>query len=253
MFGTSFRTLLLKECRRFIRVIVQTVFTPMITSLLYLTVFGQVLSNRVTVYEGIGYLQFLVPGLVMMSIIQNAYANASSSLFQSKINGSINFILVSPITHIEIFSAYVLAAMLRSVLVGAGVLLVALCVVDVPLLHMGIVVLFVIASAALLATLGLLVGILAEQFEQMSAFQNFLIAPLSFLSGAFYSIHALPEIWRVLSHANPFFYMVDGFRYGFLGQSDVSPWLSLMVVVTAWLITSVIVLWLLFSGHKLRQ
>lgn len=253
MNTVGFATLLYKECRRFLRVAVQTVLTPMITSMLYLAVFAQVLAGRVQVYDGVSYLQFLVPGLVMMAVIQNAYANTSSSLIQSKMNGSINFLLVAPIASVEIYAAFILAAILRGVLVGAGVLCIALLFVDVPLVHPLVVIGFVVLSSALLAALGLVAGIWAEQFEQMAAFQNFIIIPFSFLSGVFYSIHSLPPMWEELSRYNPFFYMVDGFRYGFLGVSDVSPWFSFGVIGSALLFVGALGLVMLIRGYKLRD
>lgn len=252
MNNIGFTTLLYKECRRFLRVAVQTLLTPMITSILYLAVFAQVLAGRVEVYEGVSYLQFLVPGLVMMTVIQNAYANTSSSLGQAKMNGSITFLLVSPISSLEIFSAFILAAIARGVMVGLGVLAVSCLFVDVLMVSPWVVLTFVVLSSALLATLGMIAGIWADQFEQMSMFQNFVIMPLSFLSGVFYSIHSLPPIWAELSRFNPFFYMVDGFRYGFLGQSDVSPWYSAAVIAVALLFTASIALGMLHKGYKLR-
>ena len=252
MNSIGFTTLLYKECRRFLRVAVQTLLTPMITSILYLAVFAQVLSGRVEVYAGVSYLQFLVPGLVMMTVIQNSYANTSSSLGQSKMNGSIAFLLVSPISSLEIFAAFILAAILRGLLAGLGVLLVSWLFIDLLLVKPWIVLSFVVLSSALLATLGMIAGIWADQFEQMSMFQNFVIMPLSFLSGVFYSIHSLPPVWADLSHYNPFFYMVDGFRYGFLGHSDISPWHSAAVIALALLFTSSIAMTMLHRGYKLR-
>lgn len=246
-------TLFKKECFRFLRVTVQTVLTPVVTSCLYFAVFAQVMSDRVTVYEGISYVQFLVPGLVMMTVVQNAYANTSSSLIQSKMNGNLVFMLLSPLSSFEIYIAYVLGGVVRGVLVGAGVLAVAVLFVHIPIAHIGLTLLMVILSSALLACLGLLAGIWAEQFDQMAIFQNFLVMPLSFLSGVFYSLNNLPPIWATLSRFNPFFYMVDGFRYGVLGQSDSSPWLSLAFVFVALLVVSVIALRWLSSGYKIRS
>ncbi|MGM0563835.1 MAG: ABC transporter permease [Pseudomonadota bacterium] len=248
----GFYTLFRKECRRFLRVAVQTVLTPVLTSMLYLAVFAQVLSDRVTVYDGIGYVQFLVPGLVMMAVIQNAYANSSSSLIQAKMNGSLNFLLVSPLSPFEIFSAYILASVVRGTMVGAGVLAISLLFVDLPLSHPWAVLLGVMLSSALLATLGMMAGIWAEQFEQMAVFQNFIIMPLSFLSGVFYSIHTLPDWWRQLSHFNPFFYTVDAFRYGFLGQSDIDPLISFSVMLLALCVTGGVTLMMLMRGYKIR-
>lgn len=250
--SVGFTTLLRKECRRFMRVAVQTLLTPMITSILYLAVFAQVLAGRVEVYAGVSYLQFLVPGLVMMAVIQNSYANTSSSLGQAKMNGSITFLLMSPISSLEIFSAFILAAVARGVMVGLGVLGVSWLFVDVLIVNPGLVLLFVVLSSALLATLGVIAGIWADQFEQMSMFQNFVIMPLSFLSGVFYSIHSLPPIWAELSRFNPFFYMVDGFRYGFLGQSDISPWHSAVVISLSLLLLVAVAMAMLVKGYKLR-
>ncbi|MGI9287231.1 MAG: ABC transporter permease [Pseudomonadales bacterium] len=252
MNSTGLSTLLRKECNRFLRVAVQTLLAPVITALLYLAVFAQVLAGRMEVYQGVSYLQFLVPGLVMMTVIQNAYANTSSSLLQSKLNGSINFLLVSPISSLEIYMALVIAAVLRAILAGLGVLLFSLLFVDVMVVDPLIVISFLLLSSALLGTLGMVAGIWAQQFEQMAAFQNFIVMPLSFLAGVFYSISSLPGIWPTVSRFNPFFYMVDGFRYGFLGVSEVSPLSSLAFIGLALIASSLFVLFLLVNGYKLR-
>jgi ABC-2 type transport system permease protein len=249
---TSFWTLFSKELLRFAKVSVQTVAAPVLTSLLYLVIFGQVLEGRIQVFEGVRYSSFLVPGLVMMSVLQNAFANSSSSLIQSKITGNIVFILLAPISYAEFFCAYVAASVARGLTVGAGVLAVTAWFVELgleaPLWALG----FALLGAALLGALGLLAGIVSEKIDQLAAFQNFVILPLTMLSGVFYSVHSLPAIWRELSHANPFFYMIDGFRYGFFGVSDVAPPTSLAVVASSFLVVSFISLWLLKSGYKLR-
>ncbi len=246
-------TLFYKEVLRFSKVMLQTLGAPIVTALLYLLVFGQVLEGRVQIYPGVSYTAFLVPGLVMMSIIQNAFANSSSSLIQSKVTGNLVFILVTPLSHLEFFTAFVAAAMVRGVLVGAGVYLVARLFVAVPVYDLGVLFVFGIASSAMLGTLGMIAGIWAQKFDQLAGFQNFVILPLSFLSGVFYSIHALPEFWFWLSRFNPFFYMIDGFRYGFLGVSDVSPALSLAVTGLSLLALAGLTLWMLKRGYKLRD
>lgn len=250
---TGFGTLLHKELLRFWKVGVQTVAAPVLTAVLYLVVFAYALEGRVRVYDSIAYTDFLVPGLVMMSVLQNAFANSSSSLIQSKITGNIVFILLPPISYLEFFAAYVLAAIVRGVVVGAGVLLATVWFVQLrphaPVWALA----FALLGAGLLGALGLLAGILSEKIDQMAAFQNFVIVPLTFLSGVFYSIHSLPELWRQLSHANPFFYMIDGFRYGFFGLSDVAPGVSLAVVSASLLAVSAVCLALLNSGYKLRH
>jgi ABC-2 type transport system permease protein len=250
---TGFRTLFYKELLRFWKVSVQTVAAPVLTALLYLVVFAQALDERVRVFDGIAYADFLVPGLVMMSVLQNAFANSSSSLVQSKMTGNIVFILLPPITYLEFFGAYVLAATLRGLVVGAGVLAVTVWFVDLRLQAPLWALAFALLGAALLGTLGLLAGIVSDKIDQMAAFQNFVILPLTMLSGVFYSVHSLPAFWRELSHANPFFYMIDGFRYGFFGVSDFAPAASLAVVAASLVAVSSLTLLLLKSGYKLRH
>jgi len=198
---TGWRALFYKEVLRFWKVGFQTVGAPVLTSVLYLLIFGHVLEDHVKVYDGVSYTAFLIPGLVMMSVLQNAFANSSSSMVQSKIMGNL---------------------------------------------------VFAFTGAAMLGALGLIAGLWAEKFDQMAAFQNFIIMPMTFLSGVFYSIHSLPDFWQRVSHLNPFFYMIDGFRYGFFGQSDVSPWLSLGVVGVSLLLISAVAVHLLRIGFKIR-
>lgn len=248
----GFVTLFQKEMLRFWRVSFQTVAAPVLTSLLYLLIFRHVLSDHVTVYGNVAYTAFLVPGLVMMSTLQNAFANASSSLIQSKITGNLIFIMLPPLSPLEFFSAYVLSSMVRGLVVGCGVWLVTLILSPFAAHSLLWILAFALVGSAILATLGLIAGIWVEKFDQLAAFQNFLIMPATFLSGVFYSIHSLPEFWQRLSHFNPFFYMIDGFRYGFLGVSDINPWRSLAVCVVSLAVLSGFALRWLVSGYKLR-
>jgi len=250
---TSFLTLFYKELLRFWKVFVQTVAAPVLTALLYLVVFAQALEGRVRVYESVPYTAFLVPGLVMMSILQNAFANSSSSLIQSKITGNIVFILLPPISHLQFFGAYVGAAIVRGLVVGAGVAIAALLFVPLSLKAPGWMLTFAVLGAGLLGAMGLVAGIVSEKIDQLAAFQNFVIVPLTFLSGVFYSIHSLPPFWLAASHANPFFYLIDGFRYGFFGVSDVPPALSLGVLAVSLALVSAGALWMLATGYKLRH
>jgi len=249
---TSFQTLFYKEVLRFWKVSVQTVAAPVLTALLYLVIFGHALEGRLAAFSGIDYASFLVPGLVMMSVLQNAFANSSSSLMQSKITGNIVFVLLPPISYHEFFAAYVLAAIVRGLVVGAGVMLVTVWFVDLHLAAPLWTLAFGLASAALAGALGLIAGIFSDKVDQLAAFQNFVILPLTMLSGVFYSVQALPEPWARLSHFNPFFYMVDGFRYGFFGIGDLSPWLSLAIVAASFFFVSLLCVLLLRSGYKLR-
>ena len=248
----GFNTLLYKECLRFWKVGFQTVAAPVMTAILYLLIFGHVLEDHVQPYPGVNYTAFLVPGLVMMTVLQNAFANSSSSLIQSKITGNIVFVLLPPISYREFYSAYVIAAVLRGAMCGLGVLLVSLPFVSFNIAEPVWIVAFTLLGGAFLASLGVIAGIWADKFDQLAAFQNFLIMPLTMLSGVFYSIHSLPVFWQGVSHFNPFFFMIDGFRYGFFGVSDVSPWTSIGVVTVCFVVLAVITLQMLARGYKLR-
>ena len=247
--GTLFR----KEVMRFWSVAFQTVAAPVLTAVLYLLIFGHVLQDKVEVFPGVGYTSFLIPGLVMMSVLQNAFANSSSSLVQSKITGNLVFLLVTPLSHRAWFTAYVSAAVVRGLAVGTGVFLVTVWFAPPRLAEPWWIVVFAVLGAAMLGSLGLIAGLWADKFDQMAAFQNFVIMPMTFLSGVFYSVHSLPGVWQTISHLNPFFYMVDGFRRGFFGVSDVSPWFSLAVVGSSFVLIAALTLRLLASGYKLRS
>ena len=246
-------TLLKKELLRFWRVAFQTVAAPVITALLYLLIFSHVLESHVQVYEGVPYTAFLIPGLIMMSVLQNAFANSSSSLIQSKVMGNIVFILLTPLTHMQFFLAFLIAAIIRGLVVGLCIYLVAMWFVDLHAANPWLIIAFALLGSALLGTFGIIAGIWSDRFDQMAAFQNFIIMPLTFLSGVFYSIHSLPKNKQKLSQLNPFFYMIDGFRYGFFGKGDVSPVFSLFVVGSAFLVLALITLKMLKSGYKLRS
>jgi ABC-2 type transport system permease protein len=253
VISTGFRTLVYKETLRFWKVATQTVAAPVLTALLYLLIFGHVLEGRVQVYPGVSYTAFLVPGLVMMSVLQNSFANSSSSLIQSKITGNLVFVLLTPLSHWEIFSAYVAAAMVRGIAVGLGVFVITAWFAHLSFVAPLWILVFALLGAAMLGTMGLIAGIWAEKFDQLAAFQNFLIMPATFLSGVFYSIHSLPPIWLTVSHLNPFFYMIDGFRYGFFGKSDINPVISLAIVSAFLIALALLSIRLLKSGYRLRH
>ena len=254
--GHGWTTLLYKELLRFWKVSFQTVAAPILSALMYLLIFAHVLEGRVSVYDGrVSYTAFLVPGLVMMALLQNAFANSSSSLIQSKITGNLIFVLLPPLSAVDLFAAYVLGAVVRGLVVGLGVFVVTL-LFDPSLSRMPHplwAVAFALAGSVILGTMGLIAGIWADKFDQLAAFQNFVIMPLTFLSGVFYSIHSLPPFWQAMSHLNPFFYMIDGFRYGFFGVSDVPPLTSFPIVVAFCVILSAAALLMLSRGWKLRQ
>jgi ABC-2 type transport system permease protein len=251
-YGSGFPTLLRKEILRFYKVGFQTVAAPVLTAVLYLMIFGQVLEGR-EVYGRLSYTAFLIPGLVMMSVLQNAFANTSSSLIQSKVTGNLVFVLLAPLSHFEFYAAYILAAVFRGVVVGFGVFLITAWYGLPPIEYPLWILIFAFLGAAILGSLGLIAGIWADKYDQLAAFQNFVIMPATMLSGVFYSIHSLPPAWQVVSHLNPFFYMIDGFRYGFFGVSDTSPWNSLAIITCFFIAVSVIALRLLQKGYKLRH
>ena len=250
---TGFMTLFRKEILRFWKVMMQTVMAPILTTLLYLLIFSHALEEHIQVYPGVSYTSFLIPGLAMMAVLQNAFANGSSSLIQSKISGNIVFFLLPPLSYLEFFLAYLAAAMVRGLVVGLGVAVSGLLFTGVAFAHPLWILVFGLLASAVFACFGIIAGIWAEKFDQLAGVQNFIIMPLTFLSGVFYSIHSLPAFWQGLSHYNPVFYMIDGFRYGFHGVSDADPWQSLAVVLPIALILGGLTLQLLRSGYKLRH
>ena len=250
---TGWQTLFYKEILRFWKVGFQTVAAPVLTAILYLMIFGHVLEDHVKVFGSISYTALLVPGLVMMSVLQNSFANSSSSLIQSKIMGSLVFVRLSPVSPLGWFLAYVGSSIVRGLAVGLGVLVVTVVFARPGMVAPLWAIVFAVCGAGLLGTLGVIAGLWAEKFDQMAAFQNFLIMPMTFLSGVFYSISSLPPFWQTVSHLNPFFYMIDGIRYGFFGISDVSPWISLSLVAVSWLVVSAIAIHLLRIGYKIRS
>ena len=245
-------TLTRKEIKRFWSVLGQTVTAPVITALLYLFVFGQVMEGRVEVYPGVGYMQFLVPGLIMMSVIQNSFANSSSSLTQSKIMGNLVFVLMAPLAAWELFAAYLASSLLRAALVGVVLYCATYPFVHLPVHSLGVLLgMFVLAGGSL-CVIGIIAGIVATKFDHLASFQNFLILPASFLSGVFYSIHSLPDFWYRVSQFNPFFYMIDGFRHGFLGVGDVPVWQCFAWTGGLFAVLSAICLRMLVTGYRLR-
>jgi len=251
--ASGFPTLLRKEVLRFWKVAFQTVAAPVLTTLMYLLVFGHALAAHVQAFPGVSYVQFLVPGLAMMAVLQNAFANSSSSIIQSKVTGNMIFILLPPLAPGEIFAAYLLASMVRGLTVGLGVFAATVWIVPLPLEEPLWALAFAVVGSGMLGTMGIIAGIWSEKFDQLAAFQNFVVLPLTFLAGAFYSVATLPPFWQAVSRLNPFFYAVDGFRYGFFAHSDVPPGTSLAIATAAFAALSWVTLHLLRSGYKLRH
>ena len=242
-----------REVWRFLKVSIQTILTPVITVLLYLLIFSSVISSSREMLPGVNYLTFLIPGLMVMAMLQNSFANSSSSLFQARLNGNVVFILLAPISDFEFYLAFVGAAVVRGVLVGFGVWLASCCFAWVPLRHPLYALILAFFCCGSLGALGLVSAIIADKWDHISAFQNFVIVPFSFLSGVFFSISDLPTFWQQASRFNPFFYLVDGFRFSCLGVSEVSVITNLGVGAGFFVLSSFWALWLLKRGYNLRS
>ena len=246
-------TLLKKELLRFWRVAFQTVAAPVISGILYLLIFSQVLGDRLEVYEGVNYLVFLIPGLIMMSLLQNSFSNSSSSLIQAKVMGNIIFLLLTPLSYLQLFFAFLIAAIIRGMFVGICIYLIAIYYVDLPVKYPWFIFMFAFCGGGLMGAFGMIAGIWAHRFDQMAVFGNFVIMPLSMLSGVFYSIHSLPEVWQNISHFNPFFYMIDGFRYSFIGKADGSITIGLIYLIILSFVTWFITYLLYKKGYKIKS
>ncbi len=249
----GFMTLCHKEIKRFMSVSVQTVFAPLVSTLLYLLIFGQVMQTGESGFDGLAYHQFLLPGLMMMAMLQNAFSNSSSSLIQSKMYGNLDLLLLSPLSPAAIFSAFVVGAVVRGIMVGFAIGIVGSLWVAMPVMHVVWLIVFTLLTTMVMGALGFLAGLWAAKYDQLAAFQNFVILPLTFLSGVFYSVSVLPPVWQQATWFNPFFYMVDGFRFGILGVSDVSPWLSFAITLGFMLLLSIVTITLLTRGWKIRR
>ncbi|WBU64001.1 ABC transporter permease [Paracoccus aerodenitrificans] len=245
-------TLTSREIMRFMSVWQQTVFAPLITAGLFVVVFSVALGRGDREVMGLPYLAFLGPGILMMTVIQNSFANTSSSIISSKMQGNIVDTLMPPLSAGEILAGYLLGAIARaalvSVVIGAGFALLLGHLPEHPL----VAALFILLGALLMGGLGMIGGIMAQKFDQMAALTNFVVTPLSFLSGTFYSIEALPPFFRAISHANPIFYLIDGARYGFTGVSDASPVLGFIVCLATVVLVCGTCWYLLRSGYRMK-
>ena len=245
-------TLYLREVRRFVKVYTQTIIGPVVTTLLFLAVFSLALGRAVTEVHGVPFMEFLAPGLIMMAIVQNAFANTSSSMMISKIQGNIVDTLMPPLSAHELTFGISMGGMTRGIAVGVAVTLVLSIWVPINIHSAGLIAYYAVAASLMLSLLGVIGGIWSDKFDHIAAVTNFIITPLSFLSGTFYSIERLPQLAQTIAHLNPFFYMIDGFRYGFIGQSD-APVLTGMVVVGLMDVALWIICWRMFdTGYKLK-
>ncbi|MEE2654552.1 MAG: ABC transporter permease [Pseudomonadota bacterium] len=247
------RTLIGKEIQRFFKVGLQTLLAPTVTTLLFLAVFSLALGRAVQSIGGVSFVQFLAPGLIIMAVIQNSFANTVSSLMISKIQGNIVDMLMPPLSPSEFIIGFVLGGIVRGILVAICVGLATWGFVPLQIHNIWVIIFYLLAASSILSMVGLLTGIIAEKFDHQASISNFIITPLAFLSGTFYSIERLPEFWRDAVMVNPFFYMIDGFRFGFIGHSDVSLILGISLLLGLNILLWMICLRVVASGYKLKS
>lgn len=246
-------TLIAKEVWRFIKVFTQTIAAPVVTTLLFLAIFNLAMGRSVTFVVGVPFAEFLAPGLIMMAMVQNAFANTSSSIIIAKVQGNIVDVLMPPLSAAELTMGYAAGGVIRGLVVGAVTGLAMWPFVPIHIHSLGFVLFYAVAASLTLSLIGVIGGIWADKFDHIAAVTNFVVTPLAFLSGTFYSVERLPGIWHTLAHLNPFFYMIDGFRYGFIGHADgpLATGVVTMVVIN-------VALWtlchrMIATGYKLKD
>ena len=245
-------TLYMREVRRFIKVYTQTLVAPVITTLLFMAIFALALGGTVRTVAGVPFMEFLAPGLIVMAIVQNAFANTSSSIIISKIQGNIVDTLMPPFTAHELTFGFTMGGATRGVVVGVVVGLAVSPFAGLSVHHWGFVIYHAFMAALMLSLLGVIGGIWSEKFEHIAAVTNFIVTPLSFLSGTFYSIQRLPEAVQIAAHFNPFFYMIDGLRYGVIGHADGSIVLGVVVMAVVNIGLWALSTWMFASGYRLK-
>lgn len=249
----AFYSLLIKEVLRFSRIWVQTIIPPVITTGLYLIIFGGLMGDRIGLMEGYSYMEFIVPGVIMLSVITNSYANVVSSFYSAKFQRSIEELLISPVPNWLILAGYVSGGVARGFAVGIAVFLVSSFFVDLHIRHALIMFVVMVMTSALFATAGLINAIYAKTFDDISIIPTFVLTPLTYLGGIFYSIKLLPEFWQSVSLFNPILYMINVFRYGFLGVSDIPYGYALVIIFVFWSGLTVFALHLLNTGKGIKH
>ena len=246
-------TMVRKEVGRFVAVYMQTIVAPVITALLYYTIFALAFGGVQQTIGVIPYMEFLAPGLIMMTMVQNAFANTSSSMVIAKVQGNIVDVLIPPLSATELYLGYISGGVIRGLAVGLATT--AALALFVPVhIHAPLQILaFALLGTIMLSSLGLAGGIWSQKFDHIAAVTNFIVTPLTFLSGTFYSIDRLPEGWRIFAHANPFFHMIDGFRAGFTGVADGNVGIGLLILLVSNILLSALCLWMLKTGYKIKS
>lgn len=247
------RTLIKREIERFTSVYLQTIIAPIITTLLFYAIFALAFGGVARSISGVPFLHFLAPGLIMMTMVQNAFANTSSSMIIAKLNGSIFDLLMPPLSYVEFMAGFLIGGLARGLCVGVATGLAMAVFVPISIHSIGLIILYAILGNILLSALGLVAGVWAEKFDHIAAVTNFIVTPLTFLSGTFYSVDSLPEFWHGLALYNPFFYMIDGFRYSFIGQADGDILTGILVLMGVNVFLIGAIYQMLRSGYKLRS
>ncbi len=249
----AFKTIVVREVRRFMRIWVQTLVPPVITISLYFVIFGSLIGSRIGEMGGFDYMSFVVPGLIMMAVIQNSYGNVVSSFFGSKFQRNIEEILISPVSEFTILAGYIIGGVIRGLLVGFIVTLLSLFFTDLQVTHIGVTLLMVFFTAVVFSIAGFINAIFAQNFDDISIIPTFVLTPLIYLGGVFYSVDLLPSFWQGVSMINPILYMVNGFRFGILGVSDVDIGLSIFMLMLFLSLGLFTAHYLLVKAKKLRQ
>lgn len=247
------KTLVWREVGRFLNVYTQTIVAPVITTLLFYTVFALAFGGIERLVGDIHYMEFLAPGLIMMTMVQNAFSNTSSSIVIAKVQGNIVDVLMPPLSPFEFYMGYMIGGVARGLSVGLATGICLALFVHVPVTHIFVIVVYAVLGTMLLSSLGLAAGIWSEKFDHIAAVTNFIVTPLTFLSGTFYSIQQLPGVWKELALYNPFFYMIDGFRYGFIDHADGNVAVGLCVLIAANVALSVLAYGMIRSGYKIKS
>ncbi len=247
----GFTTLIERECYRFIRLFNQTVLPPFITTVMFILIFGYSLGSHIREIDGFTYIIYIIPGLVQLGVITNAYANSSTSLYMARLERSIENMLVAPLHYFQIVTAYMLGALLRGMVVGLTIIIGSSFFIDLPIKHPGLVLLSLFLTSIFFGGLGIISALWAESWEKMATFTNFIITPFVYLGGTFYSVKLLPPFWHQVSLFNPIFYCIDLTRFGFLGASDAPLWFSLLSLTLAAAIVYGFCIYLFWKGYKL--
>lgn len=253
LYATAFKSILTKEVNRFTRIWVQTLVPPAISMTLYFLIFGNLVGQRIGEMGGVSYMEFIAPGLIMMAVITASYSNVASSFFSAKFQGNLEELIVAPVPHYVIIAGYVGGGVVRGLCVGAIVTLVALCFVDISLQHVGLVGVTVLLTSILFALGGLINAIFAKSYDDISLVPTFVLTPLTYLGGVFYSLSLLSDFWQSVSQLNPVVYMINVFRYGFLGYADMSVPLSITLMIVFCLCLWTFAYYLISRGIGLRS